>query len=195
MDQQRRIERALSESMKVVDFQIVPNGRTTIMIFGITSNVYAIELRTDGQITCTCPDASKSKSTFCKHICFVLIRIAKLVPVSQCRRGRLTSVAIAEICESLRRLPGSDSDIWNAQLHSRFVQLVKRTSVSESWADLDDDCPICYTELCQEDSSLCVTCRKPAHNECMNSWFERGGSGCSLCRGPWHPHKAPYIRL
>ncbi|XP_028755869.1 mitogen-activated protein kinase kinase kinase 1-like [Neltuma alba] len=171
-----RILRALRHPLLLLH-----RSHASFFILGATANVYTVTL--SSLPSCTCPD----RTTPCKHILFVLIRVLGLPLDHFCLRRRTIRPS------QLRRLldlPTSPDSLAGAALRERFHQLFF-SGRQEPSIEMEDGttCPICLEEMGKDDKVVaCGTCRNPIHEECLVKWKRSRGrrtASCVICRARW----------
>ncbi|XP_043704907.1 uncharacterized protein LOC122654743 [Telopea speciosissima] len=154
-------------------------------VLGDSGNVYTVTLT--GTPSCTCPD----RTTPCKHILFVFLRVLGVSLEDTCLRRR-----ILRPCQLSRLLgsPTSPDSLAGVRVRERFHQLFSHSStrgVPSRVADLEDGatCPICLDEMGKEDRVVtCRACRNPLHEDCQQRWKRSRGrrsATCVICRARW----------
>ncbi|RYQ85296.1 hypothetical protein Ahy_B10g104817 isoform B [Arachis hypogaea] len=145
-----RIVRALRHRLLLLH-----RSTTTFFVFGATGNVYTVNLSSTP--SCTCPD----RTTPCKHILFVLIRVLGVPLDDACLRRR-----------TLRPC--------------QVQRLMAAPTLPEAVAG---DALKCMEEMGKEEKLVaCGTCRNPIHEECLMRWKRSSGrrsASCVICRARW----------
>lgn len=59
---------------------------------------------------------------------------------------------------------------------------LRKLTVSESKNEKEEDCSICYLPFDKE--TIVLGCKHKFHMNCMNTWVDKGGTNCPLCRAP-----------
>lgn len=117
-------------------------------------------------LDCSCPDF-KIRKKFCKHIYFLIQRVAQYdIPAN----------------------PGKKSLNFEKISQNLTNRLSKRTSTenpqSNSIISVEDDCPICYESMKGEPVTQCkITCHNYFHQSCISVWLKTSQT-CPLCRSP-----------
>jgi len=179
-----RVVRALRHRLLLL-YRSDPN----FYVLGATGNVYVVNI--SSILTCTCPD----RSTPCKHILFVLIKVLGLPLDDPClRKHTLRPSQVARLLAN----PSSIHSLAKSSLRERFHQLfllqkelggvghILRTEIDQEGAK----CPICLEEMGKSGDRLvaCGACRNPLHEECLMSWkraSRRRFLNCVICRAKW----------
>ncbi|XP_059461703.1 uncharacterized protein LOC132190679 [Corylus avellana] len=174
-----RILRALRH-----DLRLLHRSESKFFVLGATSNVYTVTL--SATPSCTCPD----RTTPCKHILFVLIRVLGVSLNDTCLRRRNLRPC------HLNRLLGTPTvreTLAGAGVRERFHQLFfqARPGASRPNIEIEDGttCPICLDEMRKWERVVsCGTCRNPIHEECLQRWKRSTGrraTSCVICRARW----------
>lgn len=163
-----------------------------LKISGSTRNIYTIQINKNSRnLKCDCPD-SKSwalhHNCFCKHICFVLLRMFKEIYNQNSRIFQEKIISLEDYDFLERKLINMDitkeEEIINTDLLERFKNL--KTSKNEFINDIvkeDEMCPICFLDIVTENVK-CPECSNIIHKECMEKWLEMGNKTCVYCRSP-----------
>ncbi|KAJ7965936.1 Mitogen-activated protein kinase kinase kinase 1 [Quillaja saponaria] len=174
-----RIVRALRHQLRLLH-----RSESTFFILGATGNVYTVILSSTP--SCTCPD----RTTPCKHILFVLIRVLGVSLDDVClRRRTLRSCQLSRLID----MPTLAEALAGASLRQRFHQLFfhSRQGCLRPVVEIEDGttCPICLEEMGKEDRVVsCGTCKNPIHEECLVRWKRSRGrrsASCVICRARW----------
>ena len=164
-----RITRALTQKMYMIDCTEKKNG-FVCTVEGSTGKHYLVELKKVDGCCCDCPDFEK-RGEMCKHIFFVLVRVAK-TPVSEVATD-------------------ADTFVLSDDLVTRIKNATDPThAVTESFeARLTNECGVCYEDFTEIDKDLrkCTTCLKALHDSCMELWIRS-------CATRGHPCTCPYCR-
>ncbi|XWS70313.1 hypothetical protein CRYUN_Cryun03dG0037300 [Craigia yunnanensis] len=164
-------------------------------ILGATGNVYTVTLCSSP--SCTCPD----RTTPCKHILFVLIRVLGVSIDDICLRRRTLRP-----CRLSRLLgtPTLPEALAGASLRERFHQLfsqAKKQGGSEGVNEIQEGttCPVCLEEMEKREKVVaCSTCRNLIHEECLTRWKRSRGrrsANCVICRARWSADPEKYLNL
>eukprot|EP00935_MAST-01C_sp_MAST-1C-sp1_P000209 g209.t1 len=199
----QRINRARSQRLYLVQRkEIQENGRyggpsCDFVVLGSTGNVYIVTICKIP--SCTCPD--HAKGNLCKHILFVLLKVARLPSSSPhvYQKALLNS----ELQEIFAFVSERHSNVLaNAQVRKEYAKLsgeavdkiagteeggVKRKPLTDG-----DDCMICFEEMKESEGlTFCMAaCGNNFHKECMQKWSASNRSSgqevtCPACRQPW----------
>ncbi|XVF89171.1 hypothetical protein PTKIN_Ptkin19aG0108500 [Pterospermum kingtungense] len=187
-----RIARALRHPLFLLQ-----RSDSAFFILGATGNVYTVTLCSTP--TCTCPD----RTSPCKHILFVLIRVLGVPIDDPCLRRRTLRPCRLS---SLLRAPTSPEALAGARLRERFHQLYsqakKQGGSSGGVKEIEEGtvCPVCLDEMDQKGEKVvaCSTCRNLIHEECLMRWKRSRGrraASCVICRARWTTDQEKYLNL
>ncbi|CAL5205228.1 unnamed protein product [Lathyrus oleraceus] len=174
-----RIVRALRHHLRLLH-----RTGSTFFIFGATGNVYTVTLSPTP--TCTCPD----RTTPCKHIIFVLIRVLGVSQNDACvRRRNLRPCHL----QRLLNMPTLPEAVAGFTLRQRFHQLFFEGGSKKGKNNVEMEegstCPVCLEEMRKEEKLVaCGTCRNVIHEECLVRWKRTRGrrsASCVICRARW----------
>ncbi|KAJ4825087.1 hypothetical protein Tsubulata_035202, partial [Turnera subulata] len=175
-----RIYRALRHRLRLLH-----RSESSFFILGATGNVYTVTLSTSP--SCTCPD----RTSPCKHILFVLIRVLGVSLDDACLRRRSLRP-----CKLTRLLgtPTLPEAMAGVGLRERFHRLFfqgKEGGGLVARAEVEDGatCPVCLEEMGKGEKVVgCGTCGNGIHEECLLRWKRSRGrraASCVLCRAKW----------
>jgi len=124
-----------------------------------------------GSLWCSCLDQklnSGSKKTVCKHICFIVCRVAKIMTVKYFDTKQLSEAEINSLVEKVT------SGQFDKNLQ-RAIAVLSIDAFKERKKQIDDEdvCPICYDEFGTKQLLSCPTCTNYVHEECMAVWMEK----------------------
>jgi hypothetical protein len=145
-----------------------------------------------GTFWCSCPDHkfnSSKKGTVCKHICFIVCKIMKILRPSFFVDKKLTSEEIEKLITKL-----TTSNIWtDASVVQKLQKITLETFMNfTKELDEDDSCPICYENMDPNKKDLllaCPACHNYVHRECNDVWMEKHNE-CVYCRNDiWTKYK------
>ncbi|XWS17702.1 hypothetical protein CRYUN_Cryun33cG0089800 [Craigia yunnanensis] len=185
-----RIARALRHPLFLLH-----RSDSNFFILGKTGNVYTVTLCSTP--SCTCPD----RTTPCKHILFVLIRVLGVSIDDTCLQRRTLRPC------RLSRLLGTPTlleALAGARLRERFHQLfspAKKQGGSEGDKEIEEGtvCPVCLDEMEKGEKVVaCSTCRNLIHEECLMRWKRSRGrrlASCVICRTRWSADHVKYMNL
>ncbi|XP_062165343.1 uncharacterized protein LOC133871898 [Alnus glutinosa] len=174
-----RIVRALRHHLRLLH-----RLESKFFVLGATGNVYTVALSSTP--SCTCPD----RTTPCKHILFVFIRVLGVSLDDAClRRRNLRPCHVNRLLET----PTAPGVLAGASVRERFHQLFfqARQGTSRPNVEIQDGitCPVCLDEMRSGERVVsCGTCRNPIHEECLLRWKRSRGrrpASCVICRARW----------
>lgn len=174
-----RIVRAIHDRLRLLH-----RSEANFFILGATGNVYTVTL--SATPTCSCPD----RTTPCKHILFVLIRVLGVSLDDAClRRRNLRTCQLNHLLGT----PTLPEALAGFSVRERFHQLFFQTrhGVLRPRVEVEDGtkCPICLEEMEKgEKLAACGTCRNVIHAECLMKWKRSKGrraASCVICRARW----------
>ncbi|XVE97584.1 hypothetical protein REPUB_Repub03eG0031900 [Reevesia pubescens] len=187
-----RIARALRHPLFLLH-----RSDSNFFILGATANVYTVTLCSTP--SCTCPD----RTTPCKHILFVLIRVLGVSIDDTCLRMRnLLPYRLSRLLGT----PTLPEALAGARLRERFHQLYfeakKQGGMSRGVnKEIEEGtvCPVCLEEM-EKGKKLvaCSTCRNLIHEECLMRWKRSRGrrsANCVICRARWSTDQIKYLNL
>ncbi|GLT85444.1 hypothetical protein SLE2022_036340 [Rubroshorea leprosula] len=158
---------------------------SSFFVLGATGNVYTVAL--SATPSCTCPD----RTTPCKHILFVFIRVLGVPLGDVClRRRTLRPCQLSRLLDT----PTLPESLARASLREKFHQLYFRANRGESRSEIGEieegtTCPICLDEVEKgQRIAACATCRNLIHEECLVRWKRSRGrrsASCVICRARW----------
>ena len=143
-----------------------------------------------GSFWCNCPDHkfnSRKKHIVCKHICFLVCKVARIMDAGFFETQRLTqeqhALFLRTIAEntifsdrSIVRQNTVETPRTGSQEQRRSIFMECRKPIEP-----EDSCPICYDDLASTPCLNCPTCSNNVHRECMEVWLERSIT-CVYCR-------------
>ncbi|EEF45849.1 mitogen-activated protein kinase kinase kinase 1 [Ricinus communis] len=191
-----RIFRALRHHLKLLH-----RSESNFFILGATGNVYTVTLTTNP--ACTCPD----RTTPCKHILFVLIRVLGVSLNDTClRRRTLRPCRVSHLLSTPTSGEALASEGVRQRFHELFFQVKKDSLLrpnnnnnNNNNMKIEDGttCPICLDEIekdgvDQRGAVACGTCKNVIHEECLKMWRKsrgRRGGNCVICRARWRDHR------
>lgn len=192
--QTMRIRRALHERLFLLNTDISEDqSQIHLQICGTTLNVYDIQIH-NRKIKCNCYDANARPELYCKHICFVYIKIGKNQFDNYLfENDELSSSHITKLLSILNTNELQSSNAINDELTEKFLQLSIKKEEEEKKEEKkeeqvcrnhEDDCPICFTALNEDQIVICMKCENGIHETCMNIWLNKK-STCVFCRSEW----------
>jgi hypothetical protein len=171
-----RLTKSLSEKIYLLYANQISESQWDFKVRGQSKNIYQQTL-TQSLFTCSCPD-HKTKQTFCKHLLFLVARVAiQMNMASNLSNDKtLWSTNYFNDC----------SKSWIERLKSRIDENQNK-SKPICCSAIGNDCPVCFEEM-KEGESLAqciITCKNYFHKECINLWLSSGHNNCPLCRAGW----------
>ena len=174
-----------------------------LKISGSTNNVYSVSINKESMtIDCDCPDSkswARTYNCYCKHICFVLLRIFKDFYSKQSTiflDKKIKEEDYVKIEDKLKYLDlnNFNDDVVNKELIEKFKKLDGKNEFQVEDFEVDL-CPICFLDI-ESDVIKCPECKKLLHIECMEKWLNMGNTTCVYCRSEvWKNYKTEYLRL
>lgn len=175
-----RVIRALRHRLRLLH-----RSDSSFFVLGATGNVYTVNI--SATPSCTCPD----RTTPCKHILFVFIRVLGVSLDDSCLwRRNLRPCQL----KRLLSLPASAGTLAGATVREMFHQLFFHAGPSTNpgpQVEVEDGaaCPVCLEEMGKGEKLVaCGTCRNSIHEECLMAWKKssrRRSTSCVLCRARW----------
>lgn len=152
---------------------------------------------------CNCPDHkfnSTKKNIVCKHICFLVAKVGRILDPAFFESKRFTPEQHAAFATVIRdaavfadgsreraRMTAAEHLARDAALVAAMSRDTARSLFEEPRKPVaaEDMCPICYDGMTDTANLSCPTCSNNVHRECMEVWLERNLS-CVFCRsGVW----------
>jgi len=155
---------------------------------------YEVKIYDSGKCSfwCSCPYhkfKSSKENTVCKHICFLVCKIAKHYSTEFFESKIIDKDVLDTLIDKL-----NGNDIWKDKCVCKKLSLLKKDHFHNYSKEIekDDMCPICYDEfnIHQLNGVIsCPSCENYIHTECMNVWLERHNT-CVYCRSDiWKYYK------
>ncbi|KAM0044147.1 putative transferase chromatin regulator PHD family [Helianthus debilis subsp. tardiflorus] len=190
-----RVLRALEHRLRLLH-----RSNSDFFVLGATGNVYTVNL--SPAPTCSCPD----RTTPCKHILFVYIRVLSVSLDDPCLWG--TTLRPHQLTRLLSA-PVSFDAVAGVAIRQRFQEMYLQRAATHPdgkvppvRAEEGAACPICLEEMGREDRKLvaCATCKNPIHEDCLLAWkrsSRRRSTSCVICRARWRDRaeQEKYINL
>jgi hypothetical protein len=141
-----------------------------------TRSRYTVKL-IDKSFTCNCSDFTYRASKLgivCKHVCFLMFRVARIFSMSFIDTKRLSDREYREFVDTMNNnILWKTSELSVKALNTKFRDLTK---------DMEDcSCPICFDAINDSNSVACPDCKNHIHENCMMVWLE-SFSTCVYCR-------------
>lgn len=130
---------------------------------------------------CNCPDHkfnSASKNSVCKHICFLVCKILKVLNPYFFETKTLKEEHLIALLAKL-----SSDNIWKDNELIKIPKTITLNTFKTFTKTVDDCCPICFNDITDDDKELlnnCPTCCNYVHTECIEIWLERQ-QNCVFC--------------
>jgi len=190
--QELRINRVYNEkicllelSKKTFDYHI--------KICGTTKNVYNLKLGykgyNKGQILCDCPDGRKiyKNKLFCKHSCFVLIKILKeSYPQVKDSIFKLLMFTDEQLKLIETELDGfnllNNATLTDPHLLDKYSNY-KDPDFKFKGYNKEETCLICFDEYGDSNVKSCPECKCVFHQQCITIWLNNSfEKTCPHCR-------------
>lgn len=167
-----RLIKALSEKMSLLSAS-QSASEWIFKVRGQTNNVYDQHFSSDN-FSCSCPD-QQGKKTFCKHLLFLVTRVAKQYELGN-------EVAQRPKTSWKKTAFSACSASWKSLLkHLIVTDTVYEEAVSA--VDPLEACCICFEDMGTMDLTRCsASCKKHFHKICLDRWLEHADT-CPMCRG------------
>lgn len=130
---------------------------------------------------CSCADHkfnSTKKNIVCKHICFLVCKVAKVLQPYFFETKKLSQEHTNLLISKLDKT----SNIWKDY---DLAKITEKPDFKNFCKGFFDDCPICFNELGDEDDVdklvACPVCHLCLHKECIEVWLEQN-KACILCK-------------
>jgi hypothetical protein len=171
-----RLTKSLSEKIYLLYANQISESQWDFKVRGQSKNIYQQTL-TPSLFTCSCPD-HKTKQTFCKHLLFLVARVAIQMNIASNLSNDKTLWSINYFNDC--------SKSWIERLKSRIAENQTKPKSTDCSA-IGNDCPVCFEEMKEGESlTRCITtCKNYFHSECINLWLSSGHNNCPLCRAGW----------
>ena len=127
----------------------------------------------------TGPGDSAKKNIVCKHICFIVCKVLKILETGFFDTKSLTPAQLTELLNKFN----VDSDMWKDKKIVRTSNKVTIQDFKNFIRPVSDTCSFCYDEMTDADipvSCACPLCKHCFHEECMDVWLE-AQTKCSFC--------------
>jgi hypothetical protein len=146
---------------------------------------YDIKIHKDspkGHFWCSCADHkfnSSKKGTVCKHICFVVCKVLKVLQPYFFDTKKLKQEHLDALIQKL-----TSDVIWKDTSVVKNLEKITLDTFKSFIKQLEDCCPVCFNDLEENEKPhllSCPTCHNYAHKECMEVWLEQQ-ERCMLCK-------------
>jgi hypothetical protein len=169
----KRLIKALSEKMCLLS-ATQTDDKWVMKMRGSSNNIYTQTLNETSYV-CSCPD-QQGKNTFCKHLLFLVARVAKQYELG----GELAQ-------RPKTTWKKSAYDACSMSWRNCLSHLIKTKVESEVTPTIVEGlCSICFEDLgsAEELMECTTTCHQHFHKECMTRWLDHGDT-CPNCRANW----------
>lgn len=168
-----RLERALSQRLYLLN-----RNEFYFQVQGTNYSDYLVNLDPNANYkswSCECPD-HQTRSSLCKHMIFVLIKVLKLNAQQIGPKIGLSISTIENVIKSVKIRTNNISFVSNEE-----EPTAKRKDLG--------DCPICYDLMKKSENIIWCrySCGQNVHKDCFNRWANSGRSKirCVWCRAEW----------
>ena len=137
---------------------------------------------TSKMFTCSCPDFkfnSKNKNIVCKHICFLICKVAKILKPYFYETKILNDDDFNALITKL-----TSENIWTDSAITKNIEKITMELFTQFTKPIADSCPICFNDLTENDKHIilsCPCCKNYVHTECIEVWMEKKME-CVFCR-------------
>lgn len=181
VDTLARKNRAFNEPIYLLNMKKSESEYEKIFnVVGTSGKIYVVTIGEN--LNCTCPDCT-IRNNLCKHIYFIMLRVMKVKDVT---KRKINKETLLTYFDKMPKFLSDDLKYDKQTKHNYNIHIKEEVTQK-----LDDICPICLTDICDEPlSSLCYCkygCGKSVHKECFDVWTKSGiNSGvCIFCRAKW----------
>ena len=146
-----------------------------------------------GMFWCSCADHkfnSTKKNIVCKHICFLICKIAKVLKPEVFENKKFSDQDLAILLAKLTAK--GDGDIWSDKTVAKILGKITLETFKQFAKAIEDCCPVCFNDLNEADKPdllSCPTCKNYIHGECADIWLEQKQS-CAMCKSDCWKHFA-----
>ena len=144
-----------------------------------------------GMFWCSCADHkfnSTKKNIVCKHICFLICKIAKVLKPEVFENKKFSDQDLATLLAKLTAK--GDGDIWSDKTVAKILGKITLETFKQFVKAIEDCCPVCFNDLEEVDKPnllACPTCKNYIHEECADIWLEQKQS-CAMCKSDFWKH-------
>lgn len=155
----------------------------TFSVRGQSKNIYKQEI-TRTEYKCSCPD-NKTRNSFCKHLLFLISRVAMQLDIAN-DISKITTTNAINLWDSAKFDNCTKS--WITRLQSRANANTSINTINTNISAIGTDCCICFEVMSATDTLVqCeTTCKNYFHDGCINMWLSSNHSTCPLCRSDWN---------
>jgi hypothetical protein len=153
-----------------------------IKIFNCDLNKAPSDKNKFNMFTCSCGDFkfnSKKYDTICKHICFLVCKVAKILKPYFFETKKLSNDDFKLLLKKLNNI-----NTWNDLSISKNYKKLTSEHFKQFIKPFDDCCPVCFNNFDSEDKNnilSCPCCLNYIHTECANIWLEEKNT-CTICK-------------
>lgn len=139
-----------------------------------------------GMFWCSCADHkfnSTKKNIVCKHICFLICKIAKFLKPEIFSNKKLSDEDLAQLLAKLT----ANGEVWKDQTIAKILDKINLDTFKQFIKAIDDCCPVCFNDLTENDKPqllACPTCKNYIHSECADIWLEQK-TCCAMCKSDY----------
>jgi hypothetical protein len=148
-----------------------------------TIKLYKPRPSTRASFWCSCPEhkfQSNKKQIFCKHICFLLCRVARVYNAELFTTKLFTEEMFARFVAAVENNANLMQDHAICRASASTTGLF--TTITKA-PEEGDSCPICFDDITVEHINVsCPDCHNNIHSECMEIWLGTGKITCVYCR-------------
>ena len=144
-----------------------------------------------GMFWCSCADHkfnSTKKNIVCKHICFLICKIAKVLKPEVFENKKFSDQDLATLLAKLTAK--GDGDIWSDKTVAKILGKITLETFKQFVKAIEDCCPVCFNDLEDADKPnllACPTCKNYIHGECADIWLEQKQT-CAMCKSDFWKH-------
>ena len=169
-------------------------------VCGTTKNIYKVQIyKYSKMIFCNCPDAksyAKQNGVVCKHSCFILLKVLKLINSDDFFNMLLFDDKQLEFIKNeFNKLEFIETEYIKMDYVNKFNELPEDKIIIKK--DMESFCLICYDELDDIENkkfnNQCKYCLKIFHNKCINKWLSLGNNNCPHCRNIMKSNNYKYL--
>ena len=150
-------------------------------------------------IFCNCPDAksyAKQNGVVCKHCCFILLKVLKLINSDDFFNILLFDDKQLEFIKNeFNKLEFIENEYIKMDYVNKFNELPEDKIIIKK--DMESFCLICYDDLDDIENkkfnNQCKYCLKIFHNKCINKWLSLGNNNCPHCRNIMKSNNYKYL--
>lgn len=209
-EQIKRIDKVSTDKFYLLERTKLDQNKFKFTISGSTLNVYELIFDLLNQkYTCNCPDMTghcQYKNIFCKHICFILLRVIRIFEIQGLEANRCIDKSLTnfftykilseeeklEFIDKFDKMNLTDNEIVDFVLLEKYNNMIlngdnvksKFNEIEKARKNDENYCGICFEEYNKETQEilLCPVCLNMIHKECMRSWLLCGDLSCVYCR-------------